>query len=355
MGLFDRALATVLPVVPRAVVQRVSAPYIAGPTLADAIAVVTSLNADGKRATVDVLGEEIHSAEEARAIAAAYADALAAIDESSLDANVSVKLTGLGLKLDLELCHELLDALVQDAASRGSFVRIDMEDATCVDDTLSLYRTLRGNGHDNVGIVLQAYLKRTLHDIADLRELRPSVRLCKGIYIEPASIAFRDADVVRRSFVAALDALLEGARASRSRPTTRRCSPRRSIGLRGSAPTATSSRCCSVCARAARPSSCTRVIHCGSTCPTGSGGTSTPCGGSRRTRTWPESSRGPPWPVRSAGPETQEAPARRGAGASAVSGAGRLPRASGAGLSECRSAIMHSRSESELRAASVRG
>ena len=99
---------------------------------------------------------------------------------------------------------------MRDAAARGTFVRIDMEDATCVDDTLALYRTLRGEGHDNVGIVLQAYLKRTLHDIADLRDLRPSVRLCKGIYVEPASIAFRDAEVVRRSFVAALDALLDG-------------------------------------------------------------------------------------------------------------------------------------------------
>jgi proline dehydrogenase len=210
VGLFDRAVATVLPVVPRAVVQRVSAPYIAGPTLDDAIRTVMSLNAEGKRATIDVLGEEIHTAEEAHAIAGAYADVFAAIHDGGLDANVSVKLTGLGLKLDLELCHDLLERLVADAASRGSFVRIDMEDATCVDDTLSLYRTLRGEGHDNVGIVLQSYLKRTLHDIADLRELRPSVRLCKGIYVEPTAIAFRDAEVVRRSFVAALDALLEG-------------------------------------------------------------------------------------------------------------------------------------------------
>ena len=89
-----------------------------------------------------------------------------------------------------------------------------MEDATCVDDTLALYRALRGAGLDNVGIVLQAYLKRTLADIADLRDLRPSVRLCKGIYVEPASIAFQDAEVVRRSFVSSLEALLEAARAS---------------------------------------------------------------------------------------------------------------------------------------------
>ena len=87
--------------------------------------------------------------------------------------------------------------------------RIDMEDASSVDDTLALYRSLRSSGLDNVGIVLQAYLKRTLTDIAELRGLRPSVRLCKGIYVEPGAIAFKDPDVIRRSFVACLDTLLD--------------------------------------------------------------------------------------------------------------------------------------------------
>ena len=187
-----------------------SAPYIAGPTLGDARRTVLALNAGGRRATIDVLGEEIHTADEARAIAASYGEVLAAIHDDGLDANVSVKLTGLGLKLDLGLCHESLAVLVRDAAARDAFVRIDMEDASCVDDTLALYRELRAAGMDNVGIVLQAYLKRTHHDIADLRELRPSVRLCKGIYVEPSSIAFKDAEVVRRSFVSCLDALLDG-------------------------------------------------------------------------------------------------------------------------------------------------
>lgn len=210
MGLFDRAVVRVLPVVPRAVVRRVSAPYIAGPALDDARRTVTALNAEGKSATVDVLGEEITRPEEAHAIADAYHSVLEAIDGDRLDANVSVKLTGLGLKLDLGLCRELLQSLLRDAAGRGAFVRIDMEDSTCVDDTLAFYRELRAAGLANVGIVLQAYLKRTLADIADLSELRPSVRLCKGIYVEPAGIAFQDHDVVRRSFVACLEALLAG-------------------------------------------------------------------------------------------------------------------------------------------------
>ena len=210
MGLFDRAVASVLPAVPRSLVRRVSAPYIAGPTLDDARTTVVALNAAGKRATVDVLGEEVHNAAESEAIAAAYEDVLAAIETDGLDANISVKLTGLGLKVDLGLCRALLEKLVRDAGARGSFVRIDMEDASCVDDTLALYRSLRDAGLDNVGIVLQAYLKRTLTDIAELRDLRPSVRLCKGIYVEPGAIAFSDADVIRRSFVACLDTLLDG-------------------------------------------------------------------------------------------------------------------------------------------------
>ena len=159
---------------------------------------------------MDVLGEEIHTAGEAQAIAASYEAALAAIEGDGLDANISVKLTGLGLKLDLGLCRSLLEGLARSARAQNALVRIDMEDVTCVDDTLALYRGLRGEGFDNVGIVLQAYLKRTFTDIADLRDLRPSVRLCKGIYVEPRTIAFQDFEVVQRSFLGCLDALLEG-------------------------------------------------------------------------------------------------------------------------------------------------
>jgi len=191
-------------------VRRLSSPYIAGATLDDVRRTVASLNAEGKLATVDVLGEEITRTEEAEGIAQEYGDLLAAIDGDRLDANISVKLTGLGLKLDLDLCRSLLEGLVVDAASRGRFVRIDMEDSTCTDDTLALYRELRARGYENVGVVFQASLKRTLADIADLSDLRPNVRVCKGIYVEPVEIAYRDDGAVRRSFVACLDALLAG-------------------------------------------------------------------------------------------------------------------------------------------------
>ncbi len=207
MRVFDRAVALLLPAVPRPVVRRLSLPYIAGISLDEARRTVASLNAEGKLATVAVLGEEVTRHGEAEAIAAAYHDVLAAIEGDRLDANVSVKLSGLGLEVDRALCEELLAGLVRDAAARGIFVRIDMEDSSCTDDSLGLYRELRAGGHENVGIVLQACLKRTLGDVADLADLRPNVRLCKGIYVEPAAIAFHDADVVRRSFVSCLEAL----------------------------------------------------------------------------------------------------------------------------------------------------
>ena len=122
---------------------------------------------------------------------------------------MSVKPTALGLKLDYDLCRENLEAVVVDAASRGNFVRIDMEDSSTTDDTLQLYRDLRRDGHDNVGVVLQATLRRTLSDVGELADLRPSVRLCKGIYIEPPEIAYRDFGAVRANYVRSLSALLE--------------------------------------------------------------------------------------------------------------------------------------------------
>jgi proline dehydrogenase len=205
VALLDRAIVRLLPAVPKPIVQRLSSRYIAGSDIDDAIRVVKRLNAKGKLATVDVLGEEISSADEARALAGQYDDVLARIEDEGLDANVSVKLTGFGLELDAELCRENLEAVVLDAAARGSFVRIDMEDSSTTDRTLALYRELRAAGHENVGVVLQAYLRRTIDDLRGLE----NVRLCKGIYVEPPEIAYREYDAVRANFVRCLEALVE--------------------------------------------------------------------------------------------------------------------------------------------------
>jgi len=207
VALLDRAIVRMLPAVPKPIVRRVSAHYIAGEELEDALEVVRALNAEGKLATIDVLGEEITNPDEARAIAAAYRETFEALERGRLDSNVSVKLTALGLELGYDLCRENLEAVVSHASERGNFVRIDMEDSSTTDDTLRLYRELRAAGHENVGIVLQSRLKRTVEDVRVLAELRPNVRLCKGIYLEPAEIAFRDFDSVRANFVQALEAL----------------------------------------------------------------------------------------------------------------------------------------------------
>jgi proline dehydrogenase len=192
-------------------VRRIADRYIAGEELADAVAVVARLNAEGKTATVDVLGEEVRRPYEAAEIVNAYHDVFEAIEANELDSNVSVKLTGLGLKLGYKLCRRNLEAVVRHAAESGNFVRIDMEDASTTDDTLRLYRELREAGLDNVGVVLQARLRRTPDDIAALAELRPNVRLCKGIYLEPPTIAWTSFDLIRAAFVRCLEALLETA------------------------------------------------------------------------------------------------------------------------------------------------
>ena len=208
MSLLDRAVVTLLPAVPKRLVRKLSSRYIAGPSLDDARRVVAELNAAGKSATVDVLGEEVAQASEAEAIAAEYVAALDLFERDDLDANVSVKPTGLGLKLDYELCKRNVEAVIAAAEPTNRFVRIDMEDSSTTDDTLRLCRELRDEGHGRVGPVLQASLKRTVSDAASLAGA--SVRLCKGIYIEPESIQFRDVQEVRASFVQALEALFDG-------------------------------------------------------------------------------------------------------------------------------------------------
>jgi proline dehydrogenase len=186
-------------------VRRLSSRYIAGPTLDDGVRVVRRLNEKGKLATVDVLGEEVTTAAEAGTIVRAYHHALARIDADRLDANVSIKLTGLGLELGEELCLENVRTVLDDAARRGIFVRIDMEDSTTTERTLRLYRELRGEGRANVGVVVQAYLRRSLGDLQGLG----NVRLCKGIYIESPEIAYREYEAVRANYRRCLEALVE--------------------------------------------------------------------------------------------------------------------------------------------------
>ena len=209
MALLDRALVRALPAVPRPVVKRLSERYIAGPQLADACRVVKDVNANGKMATIDVLGEEVTNRQEALTLVEDYRHVFETIAIQELDSNVSVKPTGLGLKLGEEFSKAALGAVVRRAAEHENFVRIDMEDASTTDATLGVYRSLREEGLDNVGIVLQARLHRTLADIDQLADLKPSVRVCKGIYLESPEIAYQDPETIRENFVDCVEALLE--------------------------------------------------------------------------------------------------------------------------------------------------
>ena len=209
MTIIDRAIVRALPAVPRRVVKRLSSRYIAGTTLDEACNVVRELNSQGKEATLDVLGEEVTLREEAIGLRDAYRRALDTIEEERLRSNVSVKLTALGLKLDPGLCRADLVAVVEEAARFGNFVRIDMEDSSTTSETLALYRDIREGGHGNLGVVLQAALKRTLSDIGGLADLVPNVRVCKGIYVEPAEIAYQEDESIRLNFLDALEALFD--------------------------------------------------------------------------------------------------------------------------------------------------
>ncbi len=209
VSLLDSLVAALLPVTPRFIVGRVARRYIAGETLPEAVDTIRRLNGLGAICTVDVLGEFITEFEEAEATARGYEAILDAIQGEKLDANVSVKLTALGLLIDEKRCLDLTRGIVERAKAQASFVRVDMEDSPVTDVTLGIVRRLKGDGLP-VGAVLQSYLHRTVTDARALAAEGISVRLCKGIYREPPELAFQDREEVRESYRASLRELLNG-------------------------------------------------------------------------------------------------------------------------------------------------
>jgi proline dehydrogenase len=207
MSWLDRLVRLSLPLAPRFLVGLVARRYVASDRLEQALRTVQTLNTQGAMGTLDILGEEAQQPAAVERTVAEYQEALRAIQQGGLDCNISIKPTQLGLCIDEQLCRDALARVAAQAAQVGSLVRIDMEDHTTVDATLLLYRQLLPE-HGNLGVVLQSRLRRTLADVASLLPLRPNVRLCKGIYQEPRSRAWLDPEIVRQSFVAALERLL---------------------------------------------------------------------------------------------------------------------------------------------------
>jgi proline dehydrogenase len=205
-----KALIGVMPMMPRPLIWRFSRRYIAGTELADAYRTVAELNELGCTGTIDVLGEDIDSDEQVNAALELYREALDGIRDNGLRCGISVKLSELGLRFDVDVCKAAMRSLLASAREHGSFVRIDMEDSSVTDATLEIYREMRDE-YGRVGAVIQSCLHRSKQDVIDLMESGPTdIRLCKGIYLEPEDIAYTDADDIRDSFSEILDLLLEG-------------------------------------------------------------------------------------------------------------------------------------------------
>lgn len=208
MNLFNKLIAASLPIVPKAIVRKVSERYIAGDTLNDAVRVVRALNAEGAMATVDVLGEYITSLDQAKENTRYSCEVLERIEREKIDSNLSIKLTSLGLEIDPKSCEMNVRTILETAKRHGNiFVRFDMENSPFTTLTIDLYDTLRREF--NVGVVLQAYMRRTENDIkALIAGGAANIRLCKGIYIEPEEIAFKGREEIRNNFLKCLELAL---------------------------------------------------------------------------------------------------------------------------------------------------
>ena len=186
-----------------------AARFVAGETLDECIAVLRKLNDEGLYANTTLLGEAVPSAEGAAAITAEYEVIIDRLVAEGLRANVALKLTHLGLSFDEEVAYSNVEGLVARAGRLGTFVRIDMEQSQLVDATLRVYERLRGAGHDNVGTVLQSYLRRTATDLERLLSLSPNLRIVKGAYLEPPDIAYPDKADVDRAYLELVERCLK--------------------------------------------------------------------------------------------------------------------------------------------------
>jgi len=209
MNPLNDLIVSTLQIFPKGFVKRFAMRYIAGEDISDAVRLVREMNSKRMTATVDVLGENVKTKEEAAGSAKAARDVLEVISGNQLGANLSVKLTQLGLNIDHDFCFDNVKEVLALARSHGNFVRLDMEDSTTTTATLSMYERLREAGFNNTGVVIQSYMRRSEDDVRRLIEMQASVRLVKGIYIEPESIAFKGKDEIRKNFVKLLSLLLE--------------------------------------------------------------------------------------------------------------------------------------------------
>ena len=208
--MFNKFIAAILPYFPKKVIWIFSRSYISGETMADAMRVSKELNSKGIKVTLDVLGEFIKSLDEAEENKQEYLDLIDETQKNGIDGNYSLKPTSFGLLIDAEVCYRLMREIVAKAASFNNFCRIDMEDSPCTDLEIELYRRLHAEFPKNVGLVVQAYLRRTHSDLEKMLdmntpEIPTNYRLCKGIYVEPAAIAYKKYEEINKNYLLDLE------------------------------------------------------------------------------------------------------------------------------------------------------
>ncbi len=212
--MFNKLIAAMLPYFPKKFVWIFSKKYIAGDTLSQALEVAQDLNNQNMVTTIDLLGEFITDIAEAETNKRDYIKIIEAAEKKGIKGNYSVKPTMFGLLLDKEVCYKHIRDIVAKAAEYNNFIRIDMEDSPCTDMEIEIYRKVKAEFPTNVGLVLQAYMRRTNKDIVDMLDMHApeapnNYRLCKGIYIEPKEIAYKDYDEVNQHYLEDLKLMLE--------------------------------------------------------------------------------------------------------------------------------------------------
>ncbi|MGA7671868.1 MAG: proline dehydrogenase family protein [Nitrolancea sp.] len=187
-----------------------AARFVAGETLDECVVVLRRLNQQGLATNTTLLGEGVRDEQMAAAVVDEYERVLDRIADEKLRTNIALKLTHLGLDIDEELAYRNLARLVEHAATKNNFIRIDMEESARVDPTMRIYQRLRADGHENAGTVLQSYLYRTQRDLGDLLPLNPNLRLVKGAYLEPSNVAYPEKADVDRNYLSLAERMLTG-------------------------------------------------------------------------------------------------------------------------------------------------
>lgn len=212
--MFNQLLANALPYMPKKLIWIFSKRYIAGETIEDGLKASRELNQQGIEVTVDLLGEFISTIEQAEENKNKYISIIERFTSEGIVGNFSVKPTMFGLLIDKDVCYANIEAVVKMAVEKKTFIRVDMEDSQCVDSELEMYRKLQQKYPNNVGLVIQAYLRRTKNDLLNLNSIQRNgnslnFRLCKGIYVEPKHVAFKAFEEIQEHYIDDLNFMLD--------------------------------------------------------------------------------------------------------------------------------------------------